>query len=109
MKIKRDGEILDVTKGAYREYFEGNGWKPVNEKEEEKKEESFEIDETDNEEEDEEEDDKAERLAKLFEKPVNKFSQKEAEEFAEAYNLDIAGKNRKEVIAIIEAYIEENK
>ena len=100
MKIKRDGEILDVTKGAYREYFEGNGWKPVNEKEEEKKEESFEIDE---------EDDKAERLVKLFEKPVNKFSQKEAEEFAEAYNLDIAGKNRKEVIAIIEAYIEENK
>lgn len=109
MKIKRDGEILDVTKGAYREYFKGNGWKPVDEKEEEKKEESFEIDETDNEEEDEEEDDKAERLAKLFEKPVNKFSQKEAEEFAEAYSLDIAGKSRKEVIAIIEAYIEENK
>lgn len=109
MKIKRDGEILDVTKGAYREYFEGNGWKPVDEKEEEKKEESFEIDEADDEEEDEEEDDKAERLAKLFEKPVNKFSQKEAEEFAEAYKLDIAGKNRKEVIAIIEAYIEENK
>lgn len=109
MKIKRDGEMLDVTKGAYREYFEGNGWKPVNEKEEEKKEESFEIDETDSEEEDEEEDDKAERLVKLFEKPVNKFSQKEAEEFAEAYNLDIAGKNRKEAIAIIEAYIEENE
>lgn len=113
MKYYRNGEVIDVTKGAYESIFKKNGWMPKEEKEavmSEKAEdeaEDFEIDDS------EEESGVVKDLTYLFDKPVSEYTQDEAREFVERYNIKVESKNGKtkkaDIIEAIEKFIKENK
>lgn len=113
MKYYRNGEVIDVTKGAYESIFKKNGWMPKEEKEAvmseqtEGEAEDFEIDDS------EEDSGVVKDLTYLFDKSVSEFTQDEARDFVERYNIKVEAKNGKakkaDIVEAIEKFIKENK
>lgn len=121
MKIYKNGEVHEVTKGAYKEYFEPLGWKksPENAAENENfsDEKNFGNDETDDlslenpdENLDEDTDEEVEKeIDYLLQKPVEEFTKAEMKAFVAAHGLDVKGMTKNQVRQAIAGYIQNNQ
>lgn len=99
-KIIKNGRVVQVTDGAFKQIFKDKGWKVLEEKKQEKEKKQ----ELTNEEKEALELEK--QLEVLLEKPLGNWSAKEVKLFAEANDIDITGtKNSNEAKEIIKEYL----
>lgn len=92
-------DTYSVTKGAYKDIFKRQGFKPVKEEKENKKETVEETKKTDEE----------AYIEELMEKPISQWNKEEVKTYASLKNVDISNtKNIGEARNIIKQSIDEN-